>query len=403
MGCVDVSSMVGRAVLSKILFVVNVDWFFISHRLPIALEALRRGYEVYLACAFSGKRGYLEELGLITHKLPLSRSGSGLATELKSLLAIRRVVREINPDVVHLVTIKPVLYGGIVCRLLGVKRAVAAVSGLGFVFTDRGFKAKLLRFVVERFYRAALSWNNMTVIVQNRDDYRILSEIGAFDCSESVLIRGAGVDLASFKPSVHREQSYEKGSHVTLMFMARLLGDKGINEFIDAAEILSERSDCSFLVVGDLDEGNPNSLTKDDLERIDKLAFIKLLGFAHDAAATTHQADVVVLPSYREGLPKSLLEAAACGKPVITTDVPGCRDAIEPNVTGLLVPSKDPVKLAEAMQYLIDNPDVRQKMGQEGRRLAEEAFDIKLVVKKHMEIYGFDQADEPDLTMSSDS
>ena len=375
------------------MYIVNVDWFFISHRLPIALEALKFGCEVHLACSFTDKKSFLIELGLKTHELPLSRSGSGPLSEFKSLSAIFQVVRNVHPDVVHLVTIKPVLYGGVACRLLNVPNVIASISGLGYVFTDSRVKVRVLKFILGRFYRFALSWNNVTVIVQNNDDWRILSEVGALDSSKPILIRGSGVDLNKFKPLVKHDRPISEDKFVTFMFMARLLGDKGVNEFVEAAELLSGRSDCSFLIVGDLDEGNPNSLSKVDLERIGRLSFVKLLGFSEDAAGAINSADVIVLPSYREGLPKSLLEAAACGKPVITTDVPGCRDAIESGVTGLLVPPKNSKKLAEAMLYLIDNPHVRDRMGREGRRLAEEAFDIKSVVQKHMEIYGLYEVD----------
>lgn len=371
----------------NLLLIVNADWFFMSHRLPIALEAMARGYNVHIACAYTDRRADIEQMGLITHDLPLSRSKLGLVGEFNAIRAIRKVIVDVEPDIVHLVTIKPVLYGGMLCRLLGVKKVVAAVSGMGFIYTDRGYKASLLRVVTNPLYRIALSSKKVTVIVQNNDDLGILKRIGALKNSEYVLIPGSGVDLNVYRPSPPVLSRNGK-EDITFMFIGRLLKDKGVGEFLRAAEVLHSEAKCSFVVVGDIDDGNPNSLDRMDLDRISRLSYINLMGFCSDVPTIIASADVVVLPSYREGFPKVLIEAAASGKPVIATDVPGCRDAVEVGVTGLLVPARDVEGLVKAMKTLIENDNDRIEMGINARLMAKKRFDIKLVVARHMEVYG---------------
>lgn len=373
----------GSEVIKRFLFVVNADWFFISHRLPIAQNLKELGIEVHILCGDTGKFGYLRDLGFSTHALPISRGGTSLFGEFKTLREVMRIVRYLNPEIVHAITIKPVIYSGIVSRLFRVKRYVASISGLGYVFTDQSIKAHIIRSVVKLLYRVALTGKNSQVIFQNHDDERIISQMVGMPPEQVNLIRGSGVDLKRYKPSLQKKQI------PVVMFLARYLIDKGIREFVSAAQKLKEKGiNARFSLVGSIDEGNPNTITATELGEWIKEKGVQDLGYSDNVADTLATADIVVLPSYREGLPKSLIEAAACGKAVVTTDVPGCRDAIESNVTGLLVPPKDPISLAEAIQYLIDNPDVREQMGKEGRRLAEEAFDIDNVVQKHMDVYG---------------
>lgn len=383
----------------SLLFIVNVDWFFISHRLPIAISALTEGADVHVACADTGKHDYLRSLGLTVHSLPLTRSGAGPLNEYKALKFIYKLIEKLEPKIVHLVTIKPVLYGGIACRLLNIPRVVASISGLGYVFTDHRLKVRLLRFILTRVYRFALGNENVIVIFQNSRDRALFEAENITKTNQARMIRGSGVNLETCPVLPENE-----GIPV-FMFLARLLKDKGLMDFVAAAKLLLVRDvSARFVVVGDLDPENPNSVTANQLDEWIKEGVVEYWGFTHNAPLTISKSFVMVLPSfYAEGLPKSLLEAAACGRAVITTDMPGCRDAIEPNVTGLLVPPRNPVKLAEAMQYLIDNTDIRQKMGQNGRCLAEEAFDIKSVIRRHMEIYAFDEADGCDSTKGSES
>ena len=363
----------------KILFVVNVDWFFISHRLPLAIEALQKGYEVHIACGLSDKKEYLESLDLIVHPLNLSRSSTRLKSEMKAFSEIYTILKEINPDIAHFVTIKPVLYGGIASRFLNIHKKVFSISGLGFIFIKQGFKASIGRTVVKTMYSFALKGKNSHVIVQNPDDKAVVNSIVKVPIT---LIRGSGVDLNQY------EYKEENNESVKVSMACRLLKDKGVFEYIEAAKILKQKFlDVEFELYGDIDIHNPASLTNDDIEKIKKDGFVNVYGFSSDIAKVFSNANIVVLPSYREGLPKVLIEAAACGRAVITTDVAGCRDAIEPNVTGLLCKVKDAKSLASMIEKLIIDNKLRNSMGKEGRKLAQKEFDINKVVKKHFEIY----------------
>lgn len=367
----------------SILYIVNEPWFFLSHRLPIALAAKAQGYTVHVATRAGETAKEITALGFIHHEIPLSRSGSSLFGELGSLLAIWKLLRQVKPDVLHLVTIKPVLYGGIAARFAPVKKVVAAVSGLGTLFLAQGANAELKRKLAGGLYRFALRSKKTTVIFQNPDDMQLLLELKAVKPEQSVLIRGSGVDLAAY-------QFFPEGivSKPVVTFAARLLFDKGLAEYVEAIKLLNARGvEACYQIVGDIDLGNPTSATHADLEGWTSIPDLSVLGHQKDVASVFRGSNLVVLPSYREGLPKVLIEAAACGRAVVTTDVPGCRDAITVNVTGLLVPAKDVQSLADAMQKLILDPNLRAQMGQAGRQLAEQAFAVEKVVQQHLDIY----------------
>lgn len=366
----------------RLLFVVNVDWFFVSHRLPIALAAINNGYEVHLACALTDKAEQLTALGIQVHPLPLSRSGTSLGSELKCFYHIYRLVKKIQPEVIHMVTIKPVLYAGIVSRLLAVKTRVASISGLGFVFIAQGLKAKLLRTLISKLYRLALHRENTQVIFQNPNDRDLFLKQRIIKSEQVQMIRGSGVYLD------HYQVKPEPEGTPVVMLVARLLIDKGVLEFVEAARLLkTKQSAVRMVLVGDTDE-NPKSISTKQLEEWTKQGIVEHWGYSTNVAETMAQSHIVVLPSYREGLPKSLIEAAACGRAVITTDVPGCRDAITPDVTGLLIPVKNAPALAEAIERLASDTALRQQMGQSGRALAKQAFTIEHVIQSHLMIYG---------------
>jgi len=314
--------------------------------------------------------------------LPISRSGRNPFAELRTLWGLYRLMRTISPDLVHLVTIKPVLYGGMMARLSGVPAMVVAISGLGTVFVDRDKKRSWMRSGIEWLYRLALGHSNAKVILQNPDDRAALIGMGAVHKDKTVLIRGSGVSLATYPMRPEPE-----GVPI-VTFAARLLEDKGVREFVEAARVLKERGVVArFLLAGSPDPGNLTSITEKDLSHWSNDGFVKTLGYQSDIPNLFANSNIVVLPSYREGLPKVLIEAAACGRAVVTTDVPGCRDAIEPELTGLLVPVRDPLSLADAIQFLIENPERRKQMGTSGRALAESEFAIEKVVDAHLAIY----------------
>lgn len=366
----------------KLLFVVNVDWFFMSHRVPIALEALRQGYEVHIATGLTNRKEEMEQLGLIVHPISIDRSSANIVDALKTFWRIVTVFRKVKPDLVHLVTIKPVLLGGIAARLVGIGAVVAAVPGLGYVFLDRGWASRMRRKIVAGLYRLALGHRNLKVIFQNPDDRDSLMRLTGLPASKVEMIRGSGVDL-----DVFRYTPLPEGTPIVLM-AARLLADKGVREFVEAARILHKAGRViRCCIVGTPDPANPSSISEEELLAWQRGDIVERWGNRHDMANVLSAAHIVVLPSYREGVPKVLLEAAAAGRAVVTTDVPGCRDAIEPKVTGLLVPARDKQALASAIEELLDNPQRCAAMGLAGRSLAEREFDVRHVVARHLQIY----------------
>ena len=366
----------------KLLFIVNVDWFFISHRLPIALSAKKKGYEVHIACGMTDKQSYMQDLGLITHSLNLSRGSTSIRQELKSYNDIKNILKTVQPDIIHFVTIKPVLYGGIASRFIHLKNRVFAISGLGYVFTSNSLKTSILRFFIVQLYKIALGGSNLKVIVQNLNDKEILTKNKIVQDKFITLIRGSGVDIKHY--------TYEKEPSGTpiIVMASRLLNDKGVMEFTQAAKILlSKDINAIFRLYGDIDEDNPASLNLEELTKIKNEDIVEIHGYEKNIANVFSNSNIVVLPSYREGLPKVLIEAAASGRAVVTTDVPGCRDAIEAEKTGLLVKVKDSQSLANAIKKLIQDKSLRISMGDAGRALAKSEFTIEKVIGTHLSIY----------------
>lgn len=366
----------------KLLFVVNDFGFFLSHRLAVAQGARDAGFDVYVA-APGEPPPMLGELGLKAVRVPMSRRGANPFAEARSLWALYRLFRRLRPDLVHLVTIKPVLYGGMMARLARVPAVVSAISGLGSVFVSDGQRAGMMRRAVQAMYRLALGHPNQVVILQNSDDQAALISSGGLRDEKAVMIRGSGVDLAEIPC---RE---EAPGAPTVAFAARLLKQKGVEEFVAAARLLRERGvSARFWLIGDPDPGNPYSITAEQVEAWAAEGVVEVLGRRSDVPELYAQAHVVTLPSYYgEGLPKTLIEAAACGRPIVTTDHPGCRDALVDGETGVLVPVRDAQALADALQALLEDPERRQAMGRAGRALAEREFAIEKVVDAHLEIY----------------
>ncbi|HEY9278759.1 MAG TPA: glycosyltransferase family 4 protein [Eoetvoesiella sp.] len=371
-----------RDAARRLLFVVNNPAFFLSHRLPLAFGALEAGYEVHVATMDGAAVPRIIDHGLHHHVIPLTRSGKNPIQEVQSIYALWRLFRRLRPSIVHAVTIKPVLYGGIAARLAGVPAFIAAVSGLGFIFTGQRQGFDYLRLAATVLYRLALGHRNSRVIFQNVNDRDVLGKAKVVRPEQVVLIRGSGVDLEKFQSSPE-----PLGAPVAIM-VSRLLVDKGVREFVAAAKAATGHpSGLHWRLVGSPDKGNPASISDAELAVWKHEGVVELLGEKTDIAALYRQSHIAVLPSYREGLPKSLLEAAACARAVVTTDVPGCRDAIEPGVTGLLVPARDANALSRAVQSLADDGDLRRKFGVAGRELAEREFDVRHVVKVHLDLY----------------
>lgn len=368
--------------MKKLLFLVNVDWFFLSHRLPIAIAAQKKGYEVHIALGITEHYETLKSYNFVIHKLPITRKRSNIFTELRAFISILILLLKIKPDILHLITIKPVIYGGIAAKFTKTNNLVVAISGLGFVYTSTGLLAKLRVKLINYIYKFALSHPRLIIIFQNRDDQYILNSLVSFKNNQMRIIPGSGVDLTKFSFSV------EKESTPIVIMASRLLADKGVKEFLSAAKLLNKKNiNVIFYLVGDVDEGNPASIPIKMLNSYKGYESIKILGHQKDIFSLFSKAHIVVLPSYREGFPKVLIEASACGRAIVTTDVPGCRDAIIPNKTGFLVPPRDVKSLADAIEVLIKDKKLRQQMGREGRKLAEEKYSIQQVIKTHLDIY----------------
>lgn len=353
-----------------------------SHRLSIALAALQQGFEVHVATGMTNCMDKMQALGLTVHPLSLDRRSTGAFSNGRTFFQILRVFIRVRPDVVHLVTIKPVLLGGVAARLAAVPCVVVAISGLGFVFISHGIKATMRRWLAGWLYRLALGHQRLKVVFQNEDDQAGLVKLSRLSKEKTRLIRGSGVDLACYAPS-----PFPEGQPVVIL-AARLLADKGVREFVQAARVLKNGGNIArFVLVGEPDPGNPATISDNELKQWLSEEVIEWWGHRDDIPQVFASSSMVVLPSYREGLPKVLIEAAACGRAVITTDVPGCRDAIESGVSGMLVPVRDSEALAGAIKRLLDNPSHCEKMGRAGRKLAERSFDVRQVVAQHMSIY----------------
>ena len=366
--------------MKKILFIVNVDWFFVSHRLHIALEAKKQGYEIHLACGLADRRAELEKLGIVVHSLDLKRGNSNIFRELKLLKQLFFVLKLIKPDLVHLITVKPILIGGILAKILKIPAVVISFPGLGLIL-----KNKILHKITFIFFYLALSNKNQRIIFQNNNDRSYISKIrnGIYETSE--IIKGSGVDLSIFSYSTTEN---EDRTNLMVMMASRLLYSKGINEFIEAAKIINKvNKKIKFVLVGDVDPENPDSIKKNELLRWKSENFVEIWGYQKDMKEIFQKCDIFVFPSYYgEGLPKVLIEAAACGCAIITTDHPGCRDAVKPS-SGILIPVRDHLALVNSILNLVENPEKIKKMAKSGRRLAEREFDLNKVVDRHINIY----------------
>ena len=366
-----------------LLFIVNVPEFFLSHRLPIALGAMAAGYDVHVATATGDGQTRIAGLGMTPHTIRLKRRGTNPLAEALALVDIARLLRQLKPDLLHLVTIKPVIYGGLAARLVGKTAVVSAISGLGYVFERSNFRASVLRTVLRPLYAMALRTRRSAVIFQNEQDRTALVELTGIALSQTRLIKGSGVELADYPPIE------EPAPPLTAVFAARLLWTKGVGEFADAAKLVKrEFRDARFLVAGDPDPGNPKALTQADLEYLRAAGDVTLLGHVDDIPALLAAAHVVAYPSYYgEGVPKVLLEAAAAGRPIVTTDHPGCRDAVDPGTTGILVPVRDAQATAGAILELFRSSELRRRMGTAGRAKALREFSVDSVVAQHLALY----------------
>lgn len=362
----------------KLLYVVTEDWYFVSHRLPLAVAAQVAGFDVVVATREGQHGDLIRNAGIRLIPLALSRRGGNPFSEIAVLW---RLYRREKPDLVHHVALKPVMFGALAAWLARVPAQVNAVTGLGWLFSS---SSALVRIVRPPF-RWILAWlldkAHSLTIAQNPEDLALLERSGV-TMSRLRLIRGSGVDITLFWPST------PPPAPICIVLVARMLWTKGIKEFVDAARLLTEKNvNARFILVGEPDPANPASVPKEMLRNWHGMHGIEWLGHRDDMPTVLRTAHIACLPSYREGLPKSLLEAAACGLPMVTTDTPGCRDIVLENVNGFLVPKRDPYALAAALEKLIENDELRRCMGEQSRLRAEREFSLEVVVGQTLALY----------------
>lgn len=370
----------------KLLFVANVDWYVISHRIKIIQEAVKNGWDVTVACENTGKKDIIINTGAKFIDFPFSRSGTNPFKELVLLRKFYVLYKNNKADVIHHVSLKPVIYGSFVAKILKKPTVLNAVSGLGYAFTGKHKGTGSLQKVMRLMMRYAFKRKNLSFIFQNKEDHQELIDLGAVYKNNIIyFIKGSGVDLNEYQPSY---KSIEN-SRVVILFPARMLWDKGVRELRQATEILKPAffDKITFVLAGKANDDNKASVPKGYLTEWSDGSYVDWIGHSDNMVKTFQESDIVVLPSYREGMPKSLIEAAAMGKPIVTTDTVGCKDCVADGVNGYLVPLKDEKKLAEALKILINNKELRTTMGRASRQKAELEFDYHIVVNEHLKIY----------------
>ena len=373
----------------RLLFVHNDIGYFLSHRLPVAQAAIAAGAEVQLAAppgAGEGPAAALAAQGIDLVPLALVRRRMNPLGEAGTVAALARLYRRLRPELAHHVTIKPVLYGGLAARAAGVPAVVAAVPGRGTVFTRQGRAAAVLRAGVRQAYRRALAHPNGQVIFQNPDDLAYFVDTGLLGAERAVLIRGSGVDPAEFYPAPPAARS---GEPALVLFAARMLWDKGVAGYVEAARRLrAEGVQARFVLCGEPDAGNPGAVPVAQLQAWHAEGAVEWLGRRDDMPALLRQAQVVCLPSaYGEGVPKILIEAAASGVAIVTTDTPGCREIVQHGHNGLLVPPKDTPALVAALAALLADPARCAQFGAAGRARVLAQFALPQVVAQTLALY----------------
>ena len=367
----------------KLLFIVSEDWYFVSHRLHLAEAAIAGGYQVALLSRISNRRSLIESRGVKVIDWSLDRSSRNPFLEFLAIWELAVIMRRVRPDLVHAVALKPVLYSSLACKLAGVRARVFALGGLGFVFSSRRFLARWIRPLLLWAFRWALSGRHARLILQNSDDQETLLAADVIELERIRLIRGAGVDTLAFAP-------HAEAPGVPLVVLpARMLWDKGVGEFVDCARAIKQKGiKARFVLAGEPDTHNPECVPVEQLETWMAEGVVEWWGLRTDMPEVLRQAAIICLPSYyREGVPKALLEAASCGRPIVTYDAPGCREVVVDGENGLLVPLKNKRELAAALEKLLHDPELRRRMGAAGRAMALREFSQEKVAADTMRVW----------------
>lgn len=368
----------------KIIIFANTEWYLYNFRRTLALALRDAGHEVLLLSPPGPYAEKLQSLGLRWLPVPMARRSLNPFTELALVLWLRKLMRQERVDLVHGFTIKGAVYGSLAARLAGVPARVNGIDGLGYVFASNDLKARLLRPLVRTMLRLALDGQNSRLILQNSDDVALFHQADLVEDARVRLIPGAGVDCSRFAAGGKRID----GQPLRVLMAARLLWDKGLAEYVAAARLLKAQGrQIHFLLAGTPDPGNPKSVQEETVLGWVSEGLIDWLGHVVDMAALLETVHVVTLPSYREGLPTTLTEGAACALPLITTDVPGCREVVTHDVDGLLVPVRDAQALAQAIARLDDDPALAARLGAAARAKVLVQFDAQIVIARTMSVY----------------
>jgi glycosyltransferase involved in cell wall biosynthesis len=369
----------------KVVLFANTDWYLYNFRRALAMSLQRAGYEVLLISPPGPYGDRLRALGLRWEPLPMQRRSLNPWRELGLLWHLVRLLRREQPGLVHGFTIKCAVYGSLAARLAGIRARINAVAGMGYVFTSTQLQARLLRPVVRGLLRLALGGRDARLILQNADDVELFRHAGLIDPARIRLIRGSGVDCAQFA-GVSRRTAGD--GRLRVLLASRLLWDKGVAEYVAALrQLRGEGRAIDALLAGTPDPGNPAAVPESTIRDWVDEGLLSWLGHVDDMAGLLGSVDLVVLPSYREGLPRTLVEAAACGLPLITTDVPGCREVVCDGIDGLLVPVRNGEALAQAIQRLQDAPEFARRLGVAARSKAHAQFDERIVIQRTMAVY----------------
>jgi glycosyltransferase involved in cell wall biosynthesis len=373
----------------KILYVVNEASFFMSHRLPVARAAQDAGFEVHVAAPADHVWApddfdlqVVRDAGFEVHIVPLSRRGKNPFRDLVTLFALMRLYRKIRPDLVHHLTIKPILYGSIAARFCGVKAVVNAVTGLGQVFSDEGLQGRTIRKMIIVILQLSFQKGKFCTIFQNSKDLQTLVSARVVDEDSAFLIRGSGVSLTRYLPKP------EVQGRPVVILAARMIWEKGIAEFVGAACIL-KKAGCSarFALVGNTKLSNPRAVPEETLEQWRKNGDVEWWGRQENMPEIYASSHIVCLPSsYGEGVPLTLIEAAASGRAIVATEAAG-QEIVREGQNGMLVPAGDERALADALKILIDDETLRRNMGAEGRKIVEDGFSVDKVIAQTMKVY----------------
>ena len=374
--------------LGKVVLFANTDWYLYNFRRSLALALQQRGYDVLLLSPFGPYGEKLRRLGLRWEPVRMERRSLNPFREALLLWRLFRIFRRERPLVVHSFTIKCAVYGSIAARLAGIPARINAIAGLGYVFTSKDRMARALRPVVRTLLKHAFGGTGAVLILQNPDDFSIFQRSGLVSASQVRLIRGSGVNCSLFSTRALTTEGGSLGKPPRVLLAARLLWDKGIAEFVAAARTLHAGArTITFLLAGEPDKGNPAAVLDSIVRGWVEEGVLEWLGHVDDMPTLLNTVDIVVLPSYREGLPKGLIEAAACGLPLVATDVPGCREVIMHEVDGLLVPVRDAPALALAIARLLDDRILATRLGTAARTKALCEFDEQIVIERTVAVY----------------